>query len=320
MLRELFESNKNIVINSDIDGFLCGMVLQKYYGCRIVGFSDSRDKVWLIPEITDIDSPIYIDLFVARPHVICIEQHIIAFDKNHHNEIVAHGTKINPNLDRQRTFVGDMQSDYYHKYPFGTVHYLISLMAREGVHVELPDLSINHTVQVPGGNGATMTTNAGQVILRADDALYSTLSPYRDNAFDWWNWLDPNHQFESIEAFRRFINTCDINRAKEYKDAIGQFFKALGCEGSDGAFKNVTDANGIILPKVLNYRDVVGRIVGMSLNLPEHYIIHKGRYAVQYAKPGYDMNVLHAENLYSYAFIFGPRPKYPNFSFTLDME
>ena len=52
MLRELFESNKNIVINSDIDGFLCGMVLQKYYGCRIVGFSDSRDKVWLIPEGT----------------------------------------------------------------------------------------------------------------------------------------------------------------------------------------------------------------------------------------------------------------------------
>ena len=56
MLKELFEKNKNIVINTDIDGFLCGMILQKYYGCRVVGFSDSRDKVWLTPEVNDIDS------------------------------------------------------------------------------------------------------------------------------------------------------------------------------------------------------------------------------------------------------------------------
>ena len=32
------------------------------------------------------------------------------------------------------------------------------------------------------------------------------------------------------------------------------------------------------------------------------------------------MKILDADNLYSYAFIFGPRPKYPNFSYTLDME
>lgn len=62
MLKELFERNKNIVINTDIDGFLSGMILQKYYGCRVVGFSDSRDKVWLIPEVNDIDSPIYISI------------------------------------------------------------------------------------------------------------------------------------------------------------------------------------------------------------------------------------------------------------------
>jgi len=60
-IKELFEKNKNIVINSDIDGFLCGMILQKYFGCRVVGFSDSRDTVWLAPEVSDIDAPVYID-------------------------------------------------------------------------------------------------------------------------------------------------------------------------------------------------------------------------------------------------------------------
>ena len=36
-VKELFEKNKNIIINTDIDGFLCGMILQKYYGCKVVG-------------------------------------------------------------------------------------------------------------------------------------------------------------------------------------------------------------------------------------------------------------------------------------------
>jgi len=103
-------------------------------------------------------------------------------------------------------------------------------------------------------------------------------------------------------------------------DHVGAFFRGLGCEGADGAFKNVTDENGHILPKVLNYRDVIGQMVGMTLTIPEQYVIHKGKYAVQFCRPGYDMQILAASNLYSYAFIFGPRPKYPNFSFTIDMQ
>lgn len=320
MLKKIFETNKDIVINSDIDGFLCGIILQKYMGCRVVGFSDSKDKVWLVPEIENMDSPVYIDLYVARPNVICIEQHIIAFDKSHHNEIIGFGSKINPNIERERTFVGDMQSDYYHKYPFGTVHYLIALLAKEGILVSLPNLEVCHQVPKYGYAKDFLTTTAGHIILRADDALYSTLSPYRENALDWWNWLDPNHQIPAIESLRNYISSCDITRAKEYKAAIGAFFKGLGCDGQDGAFKNVTDDRGTILKKVTNYKDVICSIMGMQLDLPTNYKIHKGKYAITYARPGYDMSILHANNLYSYAFIFGPRPKYMNFSFTLDME
>ena len=213
-----------------------------------------------------------------------------------------------------------MQSDYYHKYPFGTIHYLITLMEREGIHVELPDLGQLWNVKPFDPKFGMVKTCAGQIILRADDALYSTLSPYRDNALDWWAWLDPKNEFDSIRCFRHFISICEIAKARQYKDDIGTFFKALGCDGIDGAFKTVTDTSGKLLQKVKYYRDVVGKIVGLELNLPEQYSIHKGQYAVQFCRPGYDMNVLHARNLYSYAFIFGPRPKYPNFSFTIDME
>ena len=313
MLKEIFEKNKDIVINSDIDGFLCGMILQKYYGCKVVGFSNSHETVWLAPEVADIDAPVYIDLYVAKPQVVCIEQHIIAYDKNHHDEIMSFGTKLNPNLERKRTFKGDMGSTYFYKYPFGTVHYLMTLMAREGITVELPDLAATHKF----GDSPTLQTCAGQVILRADDALNSTLSRYKDNALDWWSWLDPNHEYPAIEQLRSYIDSCDTRLAKSYKDKIGDFFKALGCDGIDGAFQNVTDDKGVILNKVLNYRNIIGNIVGMDLDIPKQYQIHKGIYGCQM---GCDTNMLHAKNLYSYAFIFGPNSTRDNFSFTLNMK
>jgi hypothetical protein len=319
MLKELFANNKNIIINTDIDGFLCGMLLQKYYDCKVVGFSDSRDTIWVTPEIQDIYSPIYIDIYINRPDVICIDQHIISFNKEHHLKIQQYGTKINPNLERNRTFVGDMGSDYYHKYPFGTVHYLLSLMAKEGLQVDFPRLSLEYAVPIPDST-QKLAMCQGQILLRADDALYSTLSPYRENALDWWNWLDPNNNSIAIRRIKQFINTCEIAKAKEYKKNIGDFFLALGCDGQDGSFKNITDKEGNLLSKVKKYNDIITLTMAMDLNIPTKYVIHKGVYENQYSYPHSDMSFLNSDRLYSYAFIFGPKPKKPNFSYTYDMK
>lgn len=312
MLKELFEKNKNIIINTDIDGFLCGMILQKYYGCKVVGFSNSRETIWVSPEIDDIYQPIYIDLYVNRPDVVCIEQHIIAFDKEHHNKILDYATKINPNLERERTFCGDMQSDYYHKYPFGTVHYLIALMGREGINVELPDLNREYTYR-------DRKCSVGHIILRADDALYSTLSPYRSNALDWWKWLGKSNS-TAIAQLKQFVDSCQIEKASAYKKSVGDFFKVLECDGADGAFSKVTNPDGDILEKVVVYNKMIGAMMNIELEIPSHYNIHKGEYKVSFCRPDTNMDILHTPELYSYAFIFGPRPKYPNFSYTLFMD
>ena len=54
MLRELFAENKNIIINTDIDGILSGALLVKYLGCNIVGFTNSKDAVWLADDHDDL--------------------------------------------------------------------------------------------------------------------------------------------------------------------------------------------------------------------------------------------------------------------------
>lgn len=311
-LSEIFASNRNIIINSDIDGILSGMILQAYYGCKIVGFSNSRETIWVSEDVASIYDPVYIDLYVNKPKVACIEQHIVAFDKNHLSQIKGLGTKLNPNLDRNRTFCGDADSDYFHKYPFGTVHYLISLMTQDGFDVGFNDL---HTEVSHNG----ISTNVGHIILRADDALYSTLSKYRENALDWWRWLDPDRKSKSIQNLIEFGEACDTAKAWEYKNNIGNFFKSFGCDGSDGAFDSVTDRDGFLLSKVSSFVRSIGEYVGFSLELPQRYIIHKGQYGL--GSVGVDSKVnFDSPKLYSYAFIYGPKSPKANFSYTISME
>lgn len=319
MLKELFEHNKDIVINSDIDGFLCGMILQKYYECRVVGFSDSHDTVWLTPDITDMDSPVYIDLFVSRRNTICIDQHIIAYDQQSHDQIVGYRTKMNPNLDRNRTFIGNKGMDYKFKYPFGTVHYLIYLMALEGITVTLPTLHQVFVLTNPRNGQKLPDVTPGLVITRADDALHTTLYAYVQNANDWWKWLNPGNKNVAITTITNYINGLVPANSFLYKRTIGDFFLQLGCDQQDGAFLNIADGNGHILDKVLIYRDVISQIMGYGLDIPAEYITHKGQYGCQPANQNYCHRALNGARVYSYAYIWGPWSKKANFSYTYDM-
>lgn len=58
----------------------------------------------------------------------------------------------------------------------------------------------------------------------------------------------------------------------------------------------------------------------MDLEIPTKYDIHKGTYQISYCRPTTNMDILQRPSLYSYAFIFGPNSKRPNFSYTVDME
>ena len=317
MLKELFSKNPNIIINTDIDGFLCGMILQTYMGCKIVGFSNSKSEVWVAPEISDIYKPIYIDLFVNRPDVYCIEQHIIGIDESHNAKIRSYGTKINPNLERVgRTFL----DDYYHKYPFATVHYLIAKLAAEGIQVKLPCLH-----EVAYTNDLDYEMQLGHIILRADDAMYSSLSAYKDNADSWWEWLyEISKHSHAIQQFRNFISQENASKAKEMKTEVGVFFKkGLSCDGADGAFTYIADANGKIQTRVLEYASFLKKYFKWDLDLPSRYTLHQGRFIKRFTNPktvGEVRNLIDDPSMYSYAFIYGPHSKFQNFSFTTHME
>ena len=151
-------------------------------------------------------------MFVSDPNVPSIDQHIVAVDQEHLEQLKNNPLKINPNLERDRM----LTNDYYHKYPFGTLHYLITRMCREGIDVRLPDLN-KALIKYPD-------ITLGKLLLRPDDAMYSSLSAYKDNAIEWWEWLiDYSKNSKQIIALRDYIynNEFPDDGASEHKAVIG---------------------------------------------------------------------------------------------------
>lgn len=340
MLKELFEKNKNIVINTDIDGILAGVILVKSLGCKIVGFTNSKEYVWLTDGYDDLYAHVYVDMFVTDDRAICVDQHIVAVNYEHQDKIIKTRNKFSPQIDGNRIFTDD---SYPIKYPFGVTHYLIAQLESEGIKIELPDLK----TPIPNS-----TINLADLILRADDAMASTVYAYRDNALYWWNYLKEkspesdilNGLLTYLEEMREKIIDDMVKSGRRdtkkniedaCKNAIGQikkdtkdyFQNEFGSKSSDGGFRKITDDQGNLRPNIMKYILAVSSALGLSdIDIPEHYIIHKGKYHRSSWLPYFEKDLVNdytfcGHKIFSYAFIYTPDETGEiNFSFTLDME
>lgn len=317
-LTELFKLNPNIIINTDIDGILSGIVLQQYYGFNIVGFSNSDDVVWLSPNIKSVYTPVYVDMFVPQDDVICIEQHIISVNNDHHNHWVQCGTKINPNLTLQKRIFNP--NDYKYKYPFGTIHYLIALIESEGTQVVLPDL--NTIVD------ASLNIRIGDLLLRADDAMKTTRnSNYIVNAKQWWDkLLNFSNNADSIRTMCDFLEAIPTTSVEQIKGNTREYFKQhFQCKTSDGGFNHILDNDNIMCQNIETYIDTIAQIMGFSLSYPTRLVPHSGKsqqvyWNSQWENEFVNHQTINGEKVFSYSFIFSPSGRKPNFSYTTQME
>jgi hypothetical protein len=342
MLKELFKERKTIVINTDIDGILSGILLVKYLGCKIVGFTNSKNKVWLGDGYDDLYGHVFVDMFVTAENAICIDQHIVAVDEEHQKRIMATETKFSPQIEGDCFF---SKERFKNKYPFGTTQYLIAQLESEGITVELPSLSR----EIPNSDGVKM----GDLIHRADDAMCTTLYAYEDNAKKWWDWLqEKSNNANSIIQLRDYLETIrtavktgiesdgkkhkvDEYReerkvvAKAVKSKIRKYFKdSFSCKTSDGGYNEIVDDNGNIEDFFENYVQTVGLLMDLeSITMPSHYHVHLGKYYRTRWLPWFKKEFLEdyticGQKVFSYAFIYSPEgyDSYTNFSFTINMK
>jgi hypothetical protein len=320
MLEELFAKHPYVIVNTDADGFMCGCTVSRYYGAKIVGFSNSKDKIWVSPEITDITKPVYLDIYINHPDVISIDQHIVAVDTRSNDILRKNPNKINPNIRAGKT----LTTDYIHKYPLSTYIFILAMMLHEGVNVELPNM-MEYIVGYEH-------IKAGNILLRADDALYSSLSKYKWNADDWWKMVvefSGNHPIMLM-----LMNHIDLmsrcNKSPEkLKDEINRFFlDVLHCDGGDGGFTDILQPDEKTLrPEFVRTVKFFSSLFKCGdVEIPQEYNIYKGdftRASITYNNMDFARNMIESDNMFSYAFIYGPnggRDKGGNFSYTTNLR
>jgi len=254
MLEKL--KNKPILINSDLDGIISGLLLQKYLNCTIVGFTNSAETVWVQKGFTEFNSICFVDMFVANPETICIDQHIVSVNEGHHQLLKENLNKINPNLMNPHFHLPN--SSYKTKYPFGTVHFIIALLEKEGFNLD--DLDLEKTFD---------NLSFIDFILRADDTMKTTIdSKYIDNAKDWWKWLiELSNNGKTILNLKGYLDNLDAKGASKIKKNIKDLLKQnpFLCDSSDGGITELTSANGCLKEHAKQYFKFISQLSNIEI-------------------------------------------------------
>lgn len=256
--------NGRIVINSDIDGVISGLLLTNFCGCTVVGFTNSIDRVWLDTSLCpSLYDGVYIDMFVAHPEVVAIDQHIVGINAAHCRQIAALGSKLNPNLENLRSLVPS--ASYVRKYPFGTCHYIIAQFCRCGV--DLDSLRLNNRWR---------GLRFADFLLRADDAMNTSLNKYPDNARYWWRWLlGVSNQSAVLQRLVDYLYYSGLDFAGINRKLGEAFMAEFRCDRPDGGVACIAFGDGAIKDSVKNYVQFVAKLgglrcFGLDLHLTEY--------------------------------------------------
>lgn len=310
MIKQL--RDKPLIINSDLDGILSGLLLKKYLNCSIVGFSNSEKEVWLRTGFKQpLNSICFVDLFVANPDLMSIDQHVVSANRRHYELLSKSKNKINPNILNPRFHLPS--ESYRSKYPFGTVHFLIALLEKEGI--DLGELKLFKRIQ---------KIQFIDLILRVDDAMKTSVySSYSENAEEWWSWLIRfSNQGEITSLFKRHLGELGKNEAQKIKFKVGQFLKnaPYNCNSSDGGVRQLT-SNGFIKDNVFNYFELLCQFIETPLfDLGVKYQKYSGiteRLSLSKSQLNelIEEKTLKGRRIFSYAFVRSPTRE-ENFSVT----
>jgi hypothetical protein len=302
-LLQLLKRNNKIIINTDLDGVLSGLILKQYAGCEIVGFSNSDNSVWINPaKINSIYDAVYIDMYVPDRDVVCIDQHIIGADASHNDVLRQNPNKINPNLMLGK-FHDPMRS-YMSKYPLGVLHFIIALLEKEGVEVSF-DLK-----KIIAGN-----LTLGDLLLRADDAMHTTVATtFSDNANMWWDWLfHLSKKGRATTSFIEYLSSLKAGQAIAKKKETAVFLKSAPfyCESGDGGYKSILTKEGNLKIPLKFYVDMLAKTLEVkSFYFGQEYIQFKGQSTRITLSPNQKAelikhNAINGQKVFSYAFIWG---------------
>jgi len=208
----LREYGHKMIIDSDLDGILSGVLLTWLWDWEIVGFYDTR-RLWLLSDHTNFLSGryIFVDHDIYRHNIRSIGHHMLQFSRNVPlPELTDSDAHVNPNLMRGFNF----EEHFDKKYPFATVHFLLCCYDAWG------DLQ-RRNYRIP--------REFLPLLLRPDSPL-ETAAKFQTNVLEWLDWLGGR----DLDRESPIYPLCSIlyhtppRRLLEWGSQLGTKFQELG--------------------------------------------------------------------------------------------
>jgi hypothetical protein len=289
-VKALLGEQRGMISSTDLDGLLTVALLASVSDWRLDGFFDSRDSLWTSGQHPlGQDSHVFIDVHVALADWVSIDQHIVAADTQHAEQLRRSRNKINPNLARTTVFAEAGERGFIHKYPFGTFHYVLALLEASGLAVDL-DLSRRITDDV----------SMMDLVLRADGAAENTRN-YVSNTAEWWAWLrsvgGPLTDQIASAAEAAASSAQDL---VDRKRRLLELFRGMGCSTSDANFSDSLKRDDERVSALISlFCDAFGVARGLKLGTLIHSTGDHVRVAPDSAER---QHLLLRKDLFTYAF------------------
>jgi len=113
--------NQKMIAGTDFDAIFSAMFLSEIYNYELIGFYDFK-TIWTNSneDLNDVRNAIWVDLDIYHKDIKSIGHHILKFRSD--DKIIGHKQTLNPNLIR-----GIYHNNFNRKYPYATIHFLLSL-------------------------------------------------------------------------------------------------------------------------------------------------------------------------------------------------
>lgn len=276
-----FISNSDIIINTDYDGLISGQILRDYYNCRIVGFSNSNDRLVLANGYAFNDNVVFVDMFAHGKK--CLDQHILA---------ESYPNIMNPNIERKKFAF----TNYTEKYPFSTAIYVLA-------H------ALADKCPIPMKKKTYLNNDGGfywlDYLLRADGSLRNTCK-YSKNANTWWDYvigISNNHPY--IISLMELCKNVSITKIDEWEEKFGMFTKEKYGINKEG-FKYINDKNKKLIENLIPNINI--EQYSNIIQLHEHTCIINTMEDYQ--------KYINDDNVFSSNFIYSPKGNKTNYSYS----
>ena len=223
-----------MIIGNDLDALLSAQFLQHTLGWSIAGFYNYT-TLYHDPGIDPRDC-VWVDLDIHDPACCSIGHHILR--PTPADRIPGHRASVNPNLLR-----GIDQTDFIHKYPLGTIHFLLWLH-----------------------NGHVRNKRACTLLLWLADSTWINAQRYRANVRTWlFAWLPVAELLDTFEQtatsdFEAEMQAQVLSKlqlAELEPGNVQNVSQHLGLGGHQCAWDKPED-----LPKVRRVTDLIYRTTG----------------------------------------------------------